>query len=364
MEGAGCSIVHRLTERLNLRGSAMATRMSKREKTVLITGGAGFLGSHLAERLLGQGHQVYCLDNFQSGRRANLAPLLRSNRLTIVTHDLVHPLPDLPRFDEIYNLACPASPVHYQEDPVATMKVCSLGVLNMLERAARDNARVFHTSTSEIYGDPEVHPQHESYHGNVNTIGPRSCYDEGKRFAETLLMEYAAQSGLNVRLVRIFNTYGPRMQPDDGRVVSNFIVQALRGEKITIYGDGSQTRSFCYVDDLIDGIQLLMAADDNASGPMNIGNPGEYTVGELATLIVKMVGSGSSIAYKPLPIDDPRRRRPDISRAQALLGWSPKVDLVSGLEKTISYFRRQLDEAIPPDFLAVMPSHVGRHMAM
>ncbi|WP_241127725.1 UDP-glucuronic acid decarboxylase family protein [Novosphingobium terrae] len=344
----------------------MMTERAKieRAKTVLITGGAGFLGSHLAERLLGQGHQVFCLDNFQSGRRANLTPLLRSNRLTIVAHDMIHPLPDLPRFDEIYNLACPASPVHYQEDPVATMKVCSVGVLNMLERAARDNARVFHTSTSEIYGDPEIHPQHESYHGNVNTIGPRSCYDEGKRFAETLLTEYAAQSGLNVRLVRIFNTYGPRMQPDDGRVVSNFIVQALRGEKITIYGDGSQTRSFCYVDDLIDGIQLLMAADDRASGPMNIGNPGEYTVGELASLIVEMVGSRSSIVYKPLPIDDPRRRRPDISRAQALLGWSPKVDLVSGLEKTISYFRRRFDEAISPDFLAAIPPLVGSRLAM
>jgi len=313
-------------------------------RTVMITGGAGFLGSTLADRLVAKGHHVYCLDNFHTGRRTNLASLASSEFLTVVKHDIVQPFPDLPRFDEIYNLACPASPIHYQEDPVATLQVCSQGVLNVLERARADNARVFHTSTSEIYGDPEIHPQHESYHGNVNTVGPRSCYDEGKRFAETLMMDYSARYGITTRMVRIFNTFGPRMQADDGRVVSNFIVQALRGKEITIYGDGRQTRSFCYVDDLIDGFLLLMEAGDHASGPMNIGNPNERTVGELAQMIIELTGSSSSIVHRPLPIDDPRRRRPDISRANKLLNWSPQVDLITGLENTIQYFRSQMDE--------------------
>jgi UDP-glucuronate decarboxylase len=313
-------------------------------KTVMITGGAGFLGSTLTDRLIAKGHHVYCVDNLHTGRRANLAGQASSGLLTVIEHDIVEPWPDLPRFDEIYNLACPASPIHYQEDPIATLQVCSKGVMNVLERARTDNARFFHTSTSEIYGDPEIHPQHESYHGNVNTVGPRSCYDEGKRFAETLVMDYSARYGITARMVRIFNTFGPRMQADDGRVVSNFIVQALRGADITIYGDGRQTRSFCYVDDLIDGFMLLMAAGDHASGPMNIGNPSERTVQELAEVIIELTGSRSSIVHRPLPIDDPRRRRPDVSRANRLLNWSPQIDLITGLEMTIEYFRAELGE--------------------
>lgn len=311
------------------------------ETTALVTGGAGFLGSHLVERLLGQGKQVICVDNFHTGRQDNIAHLL-DQKLTVIDHDIVNPLPILPRVDEIYNLACPASPVHYQEDPVATLQVCSTGVLNVLNFAKRYTARVFHTSTSEIYGDPEVHPQHESYHGNVNPVGPRSCYDEGKRFAETLLTDFCQQNGLTLRMVRIFNTYGPRMQPDDGRVVSNFIIQALRGEPITIYGDGRQTRSFCYVDDMIDGFIALMDADERAAGPMNIGNPSERTVAELAEMVVEMVGGNANIVHKPLPIDDPQRRRPDISRANSVLGWQPKVDIVTGLKRTIEYFREEV----------------------
>ncbi len=313
-------------------------------RVVLITGGAGFLGSHLAERLSAAGDKVYCIDNLHTGRRENLASLTRSGRVKLIEHDIVQPLPLMPRFDAIYNLACPASPVHYQSDPVATLRVCSQGVFNVLERAARDGADVFHTSTSEVYGDPEVHPQQESYHGNVNTIGPRSCYDEGKRFAETLLTDFCDQAGLRLRMVRIFNTYGPRMLPNDGRVVSNFIVQALRGEPITIYGDGSQTRSFCYVDDLIEGFVRLMAAGDDAKGPMNIGNPSEITVGELAEIVVEMTGAQSEIIYKPLPKDDPRRRRPDISRARKVLDWSPKVDLAVGLRSTIDYFQGEIEK--------------------
>lgn len=311
---------------------------------IAITGGAGFLGSNLTDRLAGEGHKIYVLDNLHTGRRHNLYKAERTKRVHFLKHDIVNPLPDgLPRFDEIYNLACPASPPHYQEDPIATLKICSLGVLNMLERAERDGARFFHTSTSEVYGDPEIHPQHESYHGNVNPVGPRSCYDEGKRFAESLLTDFALQRGIEVRMVRIFNTYGPRMQPDDGRVVSNFIVQALRGEKITIYGDGSQTRSFCYVDDMIEGFLRLMRAGPEAKGPMNIGNPNEKTVRELAELIVVLTGSPSQIEYLPLPIDDPRRRRPDIAHAREVLEWSPTVDLVQGLQQTIQYFSEELD---------------------
>jgi len=310
---------------------------------IAITGGAGFLGSNLADRLIGAGHEVYVLDNFHTGRRSNLAQGSVSGRLHIVEHDIVNPLPDgLPKFDEIYNLACPASPPHYQEDPIATLKVSSIGVMNMLERAERDGARFFHTSTSEVYGDPEIHPQPESYHGNVNPVGPRSCYDEGKRFAEALVTDFAQQRGVTARLVRIFNTYGPRMQPDDGRVVSNFIVQALRGDNITIYGDGSQTRSFCYVDDLIEGFVRLMAAGNEAAGPMNIGNPIEKTVGQLAELIVELTGSRSTIEYRSLPIDDPRKRRPDISRASSVLGWSPTIELIPGLQATIRYFANEI----------------------
>ncbi len=312
-------------------------------RTALVTGGAGFLGSHLVERLLAQGKRVICMDNFYTGRADNL-PVPQPEALTIIEHDIVKPLPRLPHVDEIYNLACPASPVHYQADPVATLQICSTGVMNLLELAKRDGARVFHASTSEIYGDPDIHPQHESYHGNVNTVGPRSCYDEGKRFAETLLTDYCEQNGLTLRMARIFNTYGPRMQPDDGRVVSNFIIQALKGEPITIYGDGRQTRSFCYVDDLIDGFLALMAADDRAKGPVNLGNPAERTVAELAELVIDMVGGNARIEHRPLPIDDPRRRRPDISRATTTLGWRPKVDIITGLEATIAHFRGQLVE--------------------
>lgn len=312
-------------------------------KTIAVTGGAGFLGSHLCQTLVGQGHRVVAIDNFHTGRRANVERLLAGRRFSLIDHDIVSPLPQgLPRFDEIYNLACPASPVHYQADPVRTALICSTGTFNLLERAARDGARFFHASTSEVYGDPEIHPQPESYHGNVNTVGPRSCYDEGKRFAETLITDYARRAGLTARIVRIFNTYGPRMQPDDGRVVSNFVIQALQGHDITVYGDGSQTRSFCYVDDLIDGFLRLMAAGDAVQGPVNIGNPAEITVGELAELVISMTGSASRVAYRPLPVDDPRRRRPDITTARDLLGWAPRVALKTGLARTIDYFAELL----------------------
>lgn len=313
----------------------------------LVTGGAGFLGSHLIERLVERGQQVYCLDNLFTGRRANIAPLVDSGRVVFIEHDMVRPLPPLPRLDEVWNLACPASPVHYQHDPVATLNVCSRGVFNVLDVAARDGAAVFHASTSEIYGDPTQHPQQESYHGNVNTVGPRSCYDEGKRFAETLMTDFCAQRGLRLRMVRIFNTYGPRMRPDDGRVVSNFILQALNDQPLTVYGDGGQTRSFCYVDDLIDGFLKLMDADIGAEGPMNIGNPAEITVGELARRIVELTGSHSEIVFRPLPVDDPKRRRPDISRARAVLDWAPRVALVDGLRATIRYFRAYADQMQP-----------------
>ncbi|MGE0153722.1 MAG: UDP-glucuronic acid decarboxylase family protein [Reyranellaceae bacterium] len=319
-------------------GSAFAVPLGH-GKTIAVTGGAGFLGSHLCETLIAQGHRVVAIDNFHTGRRANVERLFGSGRFALVDHDIVAPLPaGLPRFDEIYNLACPASPVHYQADPVRTALICATGTYTLLERAAADGARFFHASTSEVYGDPEMHPQPEGYNGNVNPIGPRSCYDEGKRFAETLITDYARRAGLTARIVRIFNTYGPRMQPDDGRVVSNFVIQALRGDDITIYGDGSQTRSFCYVDDLIDGFLRLMAAGEEVKGPVNIGNPAEITVGELAERVIALTGSRSRIAYRPLPVDDPRRRRPDISQARALLGWSPKVALADGLTRTIAHF--------------------------
>lgn len=308
-------------------------------KTICVTGGAGFLGSHLCERLVADGNRVVCLDNFHTGRPDNVARLTRSNRFHLVEHDVVEPLPaDLPAFDEIYNLACPASPVHYQSNPVRTALICAEGALHVLERADRDGARVMHASTSEVYGDPDIHPQPESYFGNVNTVGPRSCYDEGKRFAETLFTDYAKQAGLTVKIVRIFNTYGPRMQPDDGRVVSNFVLQALRDEDITVFGDGSQTRSFCYVDDLIEGFVRLMASGEDVSGPVNIGNPAEITVEELAETVIALTHSHSRIVHRTLPVDDPRRRRPDITRAQQMLGWSPQVPLAEGLARTVRYF--------------------------
>jgi UDP-glucuronate decarboxylase len=316
-------------------------------KVILVTGGAGFLGSHLCERLLADGHEVICLDNFDTGRRANVEHLC-GQRFTIVEHDIVDVLPDdLPVVDRIFNLACPASPRHYQRDPLKTALICSRGTLNVLERARRDGATLLHASTSEIYGDPDIHPQPERYWGNVNTVGPRSCYDEGKRFSETLITDFSRQYGLEARIVRIFNTYGPRMQFDDGRVVSNFIVQALTGHPLTIYGDGSQTRSFCFVDDLIEGFIRAMASQALGSLPVNLGNPEEYDVRELAELVLEMTGSASRIVQEPLPVDDPRRRRPDITRARTLLSWQPSTPLRLGLDATIREFAARLsrDEA-------------------
>lgn len=303
---------------------------------VLITGGAGFLGSHLCERLLNEGHDVLCLDNFFTGRKANIAHLLSNPRFELFRHDVIDPFKA--EVDRIYNLACPASPPHYQYNAIKTIKTSVMGAINVLGLAKRTRARVFQASTSEVYGDPEVHPQPESYWGHVNPIGIRSCYDEGKRVAETLFFDYHRQNGVDIRVVRIFNTYGPRMLPDDGRVVSNFIVQALRGQNITIYGDGSQTRSFCYVDDLIEGFIRLMEAP-GITGPMNIGNPGEFTMLQLAELVLKKVGGPSKITFHPLPSDDPRQRRPDITQAREHLGWEPKIPLEQGLDRTIDYFR-------------------------
>jgi UDP-glucuronate decarboxylase len=311
----------------------------------MVTGGAGFLGSHLADRLLETGCDVICVDNFHTGRKTNIRHLMSNPRFRLIDHDIVTPFDaSLGSVDEIYNLACPASPPHYQADPVKTSLTCSVGVYNCLQKAADDSARVFQASTSEIYGDPDVHPQRESYWGNVNSVGPRSCYDEGKRFAETLVTDFCASHQLTARIVRIFNTYGPRMQPDDGRVVSNFIVQALRGEDIAIYGSGDQTRSFCYVDDLIDGFVRLMSLGGDKVGPINLGNPVEITVAELAGIVIEMTGSHSRVVYRPLPIDDPRRRRPDITRARHLLDWEPRVPLRAGLERTIEYFEADLRE--------------------
>jgi len=309
-------------------------------RRILVAGGAGFLGSHLCERLLNEGNSVVCVDNLTTGRMENLRHLLNFDAFSFVRHDIVEPL-DL-QVDEIYNLACPASPVHYQADPIHTMKTSVIGSLNLLELAARYQARIFQASTSEVYGDPHVHPQPESYWGNVNSFGPRSCYDEGKRAAETLFHDFHKRHGLDIRIVRIFNTYGPRMRPDDGRVVSNFIVQALKGEDITVYGDGSQTRSFCYVDDLIEGFHRLMYGRQATHTPVNIGNPDEFTVRELAERIVAMTGTRSKIVYHPLPVDDPRQRRPDIAVARRELGWEPTVALADGLKSTIAYFERQL----------------------
>ena len=307
----------------------------------LVTGGAGFLGSHLCERLLGDGHEVICLDNFFTGRKRNIAHLMGHRNFEVVRHDVTEPF----RFevDRIYNLACPASPPHYQHNPIKTTKTSVMGAIHCLGLAKRVKARVFQASTSEVYGDPEVHPQPESYKGSVNPIGIRACYDEGKRCAETLFFDYHRQNGVDIRVVRIFNTYGPRMLPDDGRVVSNFIVQALKGEDLTIYGDGTQTRSFCYVDDLIEGFVRLME-HPSLTGPVNIGNPGEFTMLELAELVIGKVGGSSKITHHPLPGDDPKQRQPDIALAKAELGWEPKVPLSDGLDATIRYFRTLLAE--------------------
>lgn len=309
-------------------------------RQVLVTGGAGFLGSHLCERLLEQGHEVLCVDNFFTGTRRNIDHLLDHPRFELIRHDVSLPLQL--EVDEIFNLACPASPVHYQHDAVQTVKTSVLGALNVLELARRTRARVFQASTSEVYGDPDVHPQPEHYWGRVNPVGLRSCYDEGKRCAETLFMDYHRQCGVDVRIARIFNTYGPRMHPNDGRVVSNFIVQALRGEPITIYGEGEQTRSFCFVDDLVDGFLRYMAVEEPTPGPVNLGNPREFTIRQLAELVIELTGSDSQLVFKPLPADDPQQRRPDIALARDLLGWEPTVQLREGLGRTIEYFEELL----------------------
>ncbi len=309
-------------------------------KRILVTGGAGFLGSHLCERLLANGHEVLCVDNFFSSTRRNITHLLDNPNMELVRHDVTFPL--YVEVDEIYNLACPASPVHYQFDPVQTTKTSVIGAINMLGLAKRIKAKILQTSTSEIYGDPTVHPQTEDYWGNVNPIGRRSCYDEGKRCAETLFFDYRRQHNMPIKVVRIFNTYGPRMNANDGRVVSNFIVQALQDREITIYGDGAQTRSFCYVDDLIEAIVRMMDTPSDVTGPINIGNPSEFTIRELAELIIEMTGTKSRIRFEPLPSDDPRQRKPDISIAKATLNWEPKTQLREGLTKTIAYFENIL----------------------
>jgi UDP-glucuronate decarboxylase len=308
---------------------------------ILVTGGAGFIGSHLCERLLTDGHEVMCLDNFFTGSRKNIDHLIDNHGFELIRHDVTQPI--LLETDQIYNLACPASPIHYQYNPVKTIKTCVMGTINMLGLAKRVRARILQASTSEVYGDPLTHPQSEEYWGNVNPIGIRSCYDEGKRVAETLMMDYHRQNSVDIRIVRIFNTYGPKMAKNDGRVVSNFIVQALNGEDITVYGDGSQTRSFCFVDDLVEGMIAMMACEGR-TGPVNIGNPTETSILEFATKIIDLTGSSSKIVFKPLPADDPRQRQPDISLAKDLLGWEPKVELTSGLKQTIDYFSSLLTQ--------------------
>jgi UDP-glucuronate decarboxylase len=310
------------------------------DRKILVTGGAGFLGSHLCDRLVARGDEVLCVDNFFTGTKRNIEHLLRQPRFEMMRHDVTFPL--YVEADRIFNLACPASPVHYQFDPVQTTKTSVHGAINMLGLAKRVRARILQASTSEVYGDPEIHPQVETYWGRVNCIGPRSCYDEGKRCAETLFFDYQRQHGLDIKVVRIFNTYGPRMHPNDGRVVSNFVVQALRGEDITIYGDGSQTRSFCYVDDLIEAMLRMMDSEKGFFGPVNVGNPGEFTMLELAEKVLRLTGSKSRLVHKALPADDPRQRRPDIALARAKLDWEPKVALEDGLAETISYFRKLL----------------------
>ncbi len=309
-------------------------------KRIVVTGGAGFLGSHLCQRLLNDGHEVLCVDNFYTGTRDNIIEMMDDPHFEMQRHDVTFPL--YVEVDEIYNLACPASPIHYQDDPVQTTKTSVHGAINMLGLAKRTGAKIFQASTSEVYGDPEVHPQKEGYRGSVSTTGPRACYDEGKRCAETLFFDYLRQHNLRIRVARIFNTYGPRMLPDDGRVVSNFIVQALKGNPITIYGNGLQTRSFCYVDDLIEGFVRLMGADDAITGPMNLGNPNEFTIRQLAETVLKLTGSSSKLIDKPLPEDDPTQRCPDIYMAKKELNWQPTIELEEGLERTIAYFRKIL----------------------
>ncbi len=328
------------------RGSLPSTRMHK-VKRILVTGGAGFLGSHLCDRLVEQGHDIICLDNLFTSQKSNIEHLLGRKNFEFIRHDVVNPISL--EVDEIYNAACPAAPGHYQYNPIKTMKTSVMGAINMLGMAKRCRAKVLQASTSEVYGDPTVHPQPESYRGNVNPIGPRACYDEGKRCAETLFFDYHRSNKVNIRVVRIFNTYGPRMHPYDGRVVSNFIRQALAGEDITIFGDGSQTRSFCYCDDLVEVIIRMMNGPDEFVGPVNIGNPDEFTIKELAEQVIQLVGGKSKLVYRPLPADDPTQRKPDISLAKARLGWEPKVKLRDGLIKTIDYFRKiNLDEFRAP----------------
>jgi UDP-glucuronate decarboxylase len=318
--------------------------------TALVTGGAGFLGRHLCERLLESGRRVICVDNFYTGTRENVASFARHPHFALVRHDVTRPLHL--RADEIYNLACPASPIHYQRDPLHTLQTSVLGAMRVLELAHRTGAKVLQASTSEVYGDPEQHPQQEEYWGRVNPVGIRACYDEGKRCAETFFFDYQRRYGLRTKVVRIFNTYGPRMQLDDGRVVSNFIVQALRGEALTVYGEGTQTRSLCYVDDMVDGIVRMMASGDEVTGPVNLGNPEEYTVLQLAELVREFTGSNAPIIHRPLPGDDPRQRRPDISQAKRLLGWQPRVDVATGLRRTIDDFRARLAGELAADLPA------------
>jgi UDP-glucuronate decarboxylase len=319
---------------------------SKREyharKRILVTGGAGFVGSHLCEALIAAGHEVLCADNFFTGNKANIERLLDHPYFELIRHDVTFPL--YVEVDEIYNLACPASPIHYQHDPVQTIKTSVHGAINMLGLAKRLKARILQASTSEVYGDPNIHPQPEEYWGNVNPIGPRSCYDEGKRCAETLFFDYHRQYRTNIKVARIFNTYGPRMHPNDGRVVSNFIVQALRGDPITIYGDGKQTRSFCFVSDLVEGLRRLMDSPDEITGPINLGNPGEFTMMELAEAVIRLTGSASPMVFRPAPVDDPRQRQPDITKARGKLGWEPTVALEQGLIQTIAYFDKLLSK--------------------
>jgi UDP-glucuronate decarboxylase len=330
---AGCDDVASTKLELEVRG----VRNFDSRRRVLVTGGAGFLGSHLIDRLLEQGHEILCVDNLFTGTKRNVDHLHNHPRFEFMRHDVCFPL--YVEVDEIWNLACPASPVHYQHDPVQTTKTSVHGAINMLGLAKRLRVKIFQASTSEVYGDPEIHPQIEDYWGNVNPIGPRSCYDEGKRCAETLFFDYHRQHGLEIKVARIFNTYGPRMHPNDGRVVSNFIMQALRGDDITIYGDGQQSRSFCYVDDLIDGFVRLMASEEDVTGPVNLGNPIEFTMLELAEAVLKLTRSSSKLVQKPLPEDDPKQRQPDISLAKRQLGWVPTVQLEEGLERTVAYFR-------------------------
>jgi UDP-glucuronate decarboxylase len=314
--------------------------MKTLRKRILVTGGAGFLGSHLCERLLNEGHDVVCLDNYFTGQKQNVVHLLQHPYFELVRHDVT--MPYFVEVDEIYNLACPASPIHYQYNPIKTVKTSVMGAINMLGLAKRIRAKVLQASTSEVYGDPEIHPQHEQYWGHVNPIGERACYDEGKRAAETLFVNYHKQNGVRIKIIRIFNTYGPRMHPNDGRVVSNFIVQALQNQNITIYGDGSQTRSFCYVDDLLEGMIRMMNTGEEITGPINVGNPGEFTILQLAEMVIRMTGSKSKIIYNPLPSDDPMQRKPDITKAKEILGWQPTIALEEGLKHTIEYFKNTI----------------------